>query len=117
MRRGSAWCGAGEWYSLVSKEEGVYWRNATVLKVINHECQSAAYDAFVQLAGKHCFSACPQPLNQSSACWVGCFFQTLLGPDADTTLKPPGKQAGGRGCIATGKGNFRTDFGNFQRKH
>lgn len=86
--------GEGEWYSLLSKDEGVYWRNAKILKVINQRCQARAYDRAVETAGHACFSACPQPTNQTSACWVHCFFETVLGPDADKTLKPPGKQTG-----------------------
>lgn len=86
--------GSGEWYSLVADDEGKYWRNATITKVINQKCQARSLDKHVQGAGTECFSACPQPTNQSSACWVECFFATVLGPDADTTLKPPGKQTG-----------------------
>ena len=44
--------------------------------------------------GAACFEACPQPANRSSECWVDCFFETLLGPGAATTLKPPGAQTG-----------------------
>jgi hypothetical protein len=31
-----------------------------------------------------CFSACPQPANQSSACYLRCFFDTMVG---NQTLK------------------------------
>eukprot|EP00966_Prymnesium_polylepis_P166557 3850359-Prymnesium_polylepis.1 len=107
--------GKGEWYSLVAKDEGTYWRNATVLKVINqrcaapkpptttadldpdplpnHDCQARALDKLVASIGSKCFSGCTQPTNQSSACWIDCFFSTVLGPSADRTLKPPGSQA------------------------
>jgi len=86
--------GQGEWYSLVSRDEGTMWRNATTLKKINAACQSRALDKLVQQTGQACFDACPQPTNQSSTCWVDCFFATVLGPDADTTTKPPGSQQG-----------------------
>jgi len=86
--------GKGEWYSLVAKDEGTYWRNATVLKVINQRCQARALDKLVASIGSKCFSGCTQPTNQSSACWIDCFFSTVLGPSADRTLKPPGSQAG-----------------------
>jgi len=28
------------------------------------------------------------------ACWINCFYETVLGPHADTTLKPSGSQTG-----------------------
>ena len=28
--------------------------------------------------GPKCFNACPQPTNQSSACWIHCLFETLV---------------------------------------
>ena len=86
--------GGGEWYSLAAKQHGVAWRNATVVKAVNQRCQARALDELVQERGALCFGACPQPRNHSSACWIDCFFATVLGPKADTTLKPPGAQAG-----------------------
>lgn len=89
--------GQGFWYSLVAKDEGKYWRNAKAVKIINQQCQTRALDQLVASTGKQCFSACSQPTNQSSSCWVDCFFETVLGPDADKKLKPPGSQAGAMG--------------------
>ena len=86
--------GSGEWYSLVASDEGKYWRNATIVKAINQRCQARALDAKVESEGKTCFSACPQPTNQSTACWIECFYATVLGPSADKELKPPGQQHG-----------------------
>ena len=86
--------GNGTWFSLVSKDEGKYWRNATIVKTINSKCQARPFDAFVEQTGSECFNACPQPKNQTSRCWIECFFSTTLGPDADKKIKPPGQQTG-----------------------
>ena len=86
--------GGGEWYSLTAADEGLHWRNASVVKAIDQACQARAFDGLVVSRGAACFEACPQPANRSSECWVDCFFETLLGPGAATTLKPPGAQTG-----------------------
>ena len=86
--------GGGAWYSLAAADKGKYWRNAKIVKTINQRCQARALDSLVQEAGAPCFGACPQPTNHSSLCWISCFFETVLGPDADSTLKPPGAQHG-----------------------
>ena len=86
--------GKGEWYSLSADTKGTYWRNATIVKTSNAACQAEHFDSFVEQQGATCFSTCPQPTNQSSACWVKCFFDTVLGPHADKTLKKPGNQTG-----------------------
>lgn len=87
--------GKGQWYSLATKDAGKYWRNATIVKTINQRCHSRGVDRLVTTTGKRCFEACPQPANQSSPCWVDCFFATVLGPNANSTLKPVGSQSGG----------------------
>ena len=40
--------------------------------------------------GNECFSACPNPTNQSSVCWADCFFTTTLGKGASTSTNPTG---------------------------
>ena len=40
--------------------------------------------------GNECFSACPNPTNQSSVCWADCFFTTTLGKGASTSTSPTG---------------------------
>jgi len=49
----------------------------------------------VTAAGAPCFAACAQPRNQSSACWIGCYFDTVLGPGSGTMRKPGGGEGGG----------------------
>ena len=86
--------GDGAWYSLVAAHEQRFWRNATIVKTINKRCQSRTVDHLVQRAGAPCFAKCPQPTNSSSLCWIQCFFDTVLGPGSNSTLKGPGKQQG-----------------------
>jgi hypothetical protein len=37
-------------------------------------------------AGGGCFAGCPQPTNSSSACWIKCYFDTLLGDGAGSRV-------------------------------
>lgn len=57
---------SGVWYSLPAEDEGVYWRNATVVKTIDASCQARWLDRTVTERGKSCFKRCPQPTNASS---------------------------------------------------
>jgi hypothetical protein len=82
--------GGGLWYSLDAKNEGEYWRNATVVKAITADCHAQGLDSTVEQAGSACFDACEQPSNTSSACWIQCFFATALGPTSNTTFAPDG---------------------------
>jgi hypothetical protein len=67
------------------------WRVKQVVKVVNKTCsdnsiytKAETYDAGTQ--GEGCFqnASCPvgAARNTSSECWIGCFYETLLGPDA-----------------------------------
>ena len=71
-------------------DEGVFWRNARVVKAINSKCQATALDAAVAKTGAGCFDLCPQPANASSACWVDCFFETVLGKGHNSSVAPEG---------------------------
>ena len=98
----------GRWFSLASKDEGKFWRNATVVKAINSRCQAAGLDQAVQSRGKACFDACPQPTNSTSACWVDCFFATVLGSGHNSSLHPTGGMPHGDVTAAWLRG-FRSD--------
>lgn len=82
--------GGGRWYSLRKEDEGKFWRNAKIVKVINAGCQATALDALVAKRGEGCFRSCPQPLNTSTTCWVDCFFETVLGKGHNTSVTPAG---------------------------
>jgi hypothetical protein len=58
------------------------WRVAEVSKKISKNCSDASVDGAVMKTGAACFQGCPQPTNQSSVCWIRCFYQTVLGPGA-----------------------------------
>ena len=34
-----------------------------------------------------CQQACPQPRNASSACWLSCFYEAILGPRAGREVR------------------------------
>merc|ERR1740130_842302 len=73
--------GNGQWFSLLKRFEGTYFRNAAVVKSINAECQRLALHTEVRKLGKACFDSCPHgEMNIStSPCWISCFFDTTLG--------------------------------------
>eukprot|EP00755_Sulcionema_specki_P014778 Sspe_Gene.57631::Locus_31612_Transcript_2_3_Confidence_0.500_Length_1221::g.57631::m.57631 len=89
----------GWWYSTVKDgycgavgaSDPCYWRVVEVVKVVNKTCSDNSIHSTVEAYGKPCFSACPQPTNTSSTCWIDCFYTTTLGPDA---AKPGGAIAG-----------------------
>lgn len=84
----------GMWYSLLSKDKGRFWREARVVKAVNARCHARRVDMAVAKSGSGCFSGCPLPANRSSECWIGCFFDTVLGPGSGSRLKPKGAQDG-----------------------
>lgn len=86
--------GGGLWYSLSREDEGLHWRSARVTNVVPQRCHTRALDAAVASAGAECFAGCAQPTNASSACHIKCYFEAVLGPDADRTRKPLGRQEG-----------------------
>lgn len=79
----------GWWYSSLSTsycgddstgEGNCTWRVVEVVKIVNKTCHANAWTGVVQAQGVDCFQKCPQPTNSSSACWVTCFYETILGP-------------------------------------
>lgn len=56
---------------------------AEVVKKVSRNCHNKHVFAAVESHDKNgCFNACPQPKNTSSACWVTCFYSTMLGPNS-----------------------------------
>jgi len=68
----------------------VHWRNAKIEKVINADCQARQLNTLVEQKGQPCFAACDQPANQSSPCWINCFFETVLGDGHNSSMAPAG---------------------------
>eukprot|EP00966_Prymnesium_polylepis_P169092 3909791-Prymnesium_polylepis.1 len=97
------------WYSTTSAgycgdgadadRAGCTWRLAEVVKVVNKSCSdNAIYDEVEKVAAAtdQCFSACEDSgvghkRNTTSTCWIGCFYSTVLGPDAG---RPGGEVTG-----------------------
>lgn len=82
--------GNGNWYSLKGADKDKHWRNATILKTINAECQRKWLYESVVTHGHTCFNACPSPKNTSDSCWIECFFDTVLGEKSGASLHPVG---------------------------
>ena len=79
--------GNGQWYSLVSEDENIHWRNASVVKVINAECQRAWLLHTIELAGAACFAKCASTvLNLTDPCSVGCIYDTVLGVNSGKSI-------------------------------
>lgn len=78
----------GLWYSTLQEGEGKTWKVLS-LRTVNETCLKSTIISSVE---KHdtdgCFNSCSPTRNVTSACWIGCFFDTLLGPNAkkSTTL-------------------------------
>ena len=82
----------GTWYSLTSQGQGTYWRNAHIVKTISESCQRRKLRQFVESRGAMCFSRCGDlnALDTTSACYIRCYYDTLLGNGANATLHPSG---------------------------
>ena len=60
-----------------AKDEGTYWRNATILKTVNAECQRVAQEQ-VEKNGAECFAKCSGSTNTTDPCWIRCYFDTVV---------------------------------------
>jgi hypothetical protein len=74
----------GTWYSNQAEGEGKWWRTAKTKSTINQTCADDRVIEAVQATRPDCWTGCPQPTNRSSACFLDCLFQTMLGNE---TLK------------------------------
>jgi len=78
----------GVWYSLLedalcheSSESGTCsWSPFSILD-IKETCLQQSVTRSVEAAGRECFGTCGIR-NQTSPCWIGCFFSTVMGPKA-----------------------------------
>jgi hypothetical protein len=90
----------GMWYSTLSNGQcghagtNCTWRVAETVKRVSKDCQQQTVFEAVQEHGAECFDGCPKPLNVSTACWTNCFYNTMLGPNANSTAYPTGAGAG-----------------------
>jgi len=88
----------GLWYSVGNASyAGEHWRNPTLVKAIDADCQMRVLHETVQTArGTACFDSCEGtavggPYNQTSDCYIRCFYNTLLGPGGDASGFEPGQ--------------------------
>ena len=64
----------------------------SVDKIVQRTCHVRVFGAAVAVTAPSCFDDCgAQKTNTSSPCWVNCFYEAALGPEAGT----PGGKAGG----------------------
>lgn len=49
---------------------------------VREECLRESLITRVERASPECFRGCGKQRNQTSPCWIGCFFDTVLGPHA-----------------------------------
>lgn len=81
----------GVWYSTLAQGQcsipaakECYWYVKNVVKRIDKRCSDRVIASAVTRDNPDCFNQCPQPNNSSSVCWIGCFYETVLGPGSGT---------------------------------
>jgi hypothetical protein len=78
----------GEWYSTLkdglcnatSPAGSCGWK-VLGTRTVKDKCLKEKIMSRVEANATECFGACG-PRNTNSSCWIGCFFDTLLGPQA-----------------------------------
>lgn len=55
------------------------WRVVETVKTVNATCVNANLHKAVIGVNPRCFSACPDPADIRSNCWISCFYSTLFG--------------------------------------
>jgi hypothetical protein len=56
------------------------------IKTVKASCQRSHVYQTVEKAGSPCFSKCPSPTDNSTKCWVDCYFDTVLGSGSSTSV-------------------------------
>lgn len=94
----------GEWYSTLGNGlcpgENCTWSVVSVDKVVSKNCSDDRIFSVVEATDQYgCFDSCQAAhhpehkqgkRNTSSPCWIGCFYQTILGPKAMLPTPLPG---------------------------
>ena len=78
----------GHWYSSGnSSYAGRSWRSPTLVKAIDSACQQRVlYETVQQHGGTACWEACPRGTEDTTdPCYIRCFYENLLGRDADSS--------------------------------
>eukprot|EP01060_Flectonema_neradi_P038857 TRINITY_DN8298_c0_g1_i1.p1 TRINITY_DN8298_c0_g1~~TRINITY_DN8298_c0_g1_i1.p1 ORF type:complete len:265 (+),score=60.24 TRINITY_DN8298_c0_g1_i1:137-931(+) len=58
------------------------WKVAEFIKVVNKTCSDNHIHSMVESHNQTCFDACGPTRNVTSDCYITCFYNTVLGPDA-----------------------------------
>ena len=78
----------GQWFSTQAAGEcaegqrvgeGCWWRLAEQKRNVNASCVNDRMVSAVINTRPGCWQGCPQPHNATSACWITCLFETLVG--------------------------------------
>ncbi len=88
----------GQWYSTPTRgrcaaeqpvgHAGCTWKVRRLIKQVAKECSDRGVFSTVVRRNQNCFGRCPLPQNTSSACFVNCFYETMLGPRAGDGIGP-----------------------------
>lgn len=76
----------GQWYSTPKAGEGKYWKLIETVKQVNKSCADDIIFSAITTKNPGCFSGCPQPTNRTSTCVIGCWYDTVVGPNSGSTL-------------------------------
>ena len=78
------YCGDGSGGGADGSAGSCTWRVAEVVKRVAKNCSGASIFARVEAEGHRCFEHCNlgPSRNVSDACWIHCFYNTVLGPGA-----------------------------------
>jgi len=85
----------GQWYS--TREQGLCNKTSSVgscswkvlsTRTIEESCLKNKLVTNVESMTPSCFGSCG-PRNMSSFCWIGCFFDAILGPEARHSTQVP----------------------------
>ena len=98
----------GIWYSTphageckdghrVGDGSGCTWRLVDRQKIVNASCMYGSIDAAVVEQAPSCFSACPQPKNVTSSCYLKCYTETTAAM-SDEQLTAPWTASFAGGC-------------------
>lgn len=92
----------GNWYSTVTDGDcdspdrtTCAWKLSKTIKEVNATCHANNVQAKVEKMGSDCFSQCSKGTSDPhTSCYIHCYYETILGPDAGTMINGTGGMAG-----------------------
>ena len=70
---------ASSTFSSVADAQPCWWKLAETKRTVNQTCVDGRVVAAVRAHRPKCWSACPQPNNATTPCYLDCLFTTMLG--------------------------------------